>query len=101
MTSYLWPNEDGWPYPDQEEGPVVLETEGIDEDEASLRWAPDRVLSRLDPLERTVIMSRYGLCGAPMRSMKQLHAELGLPREDLRLALGSGLAKLRTELAGT
>lgn len=101
MTSYLWPNEDGWPYPDQEDGPIVVDAAGIDDDVASLQWAPERVLSRLDPLERRVITSRYGLGGAPVRSMKQLHAELDLPRQDLRLALGSGLAKLRTELAGT
>jgi hypothetical protein len=30
--------------------------------------------------------------------MKQLHAEMGLPRAELRDALGTGLAKLRTEL---
>ena len=29
---------------------------------------------------------------------KELHAEMGLPRSELRDALGTGLAKLRTEL---
>jgi hypothetical protein len=31
--------------------------------------------------------------------MKQLHTDLGVPRADLRQALGSGLAKLRDHLA--
>jgi hypothetical protein len=31
--------------------------------------------------------------------MKQLHADLGLPRQDIRIALGSGLAKLRNHLS--
>jgi hypothetical protein len=30
--------------------------------------------------------------------MKELRADLGLPREDLRHAMGSGLAKLRAHL---
>jgi hypothetical protein len=45
-----------------------------------------------------LIASRYGLGGTPIRSMKQLHSDLGLPRDELRNALGSGLAKLRTQL---
>ena len=46
-----------------------------------------------------MISARFGLGGVPIRSMKQLHADLGLPRADLRQALGSGLDKLRMRLA--
>ena len=55
-------------------------------------------LVRPDPLERQIITAHYGLDGQPARSMKQLHADLGVPRADLRQALGTGLAKLRSEL---
>jgi hypothetical protein len=41
----------------------------------------------------------YGLGGRPVRSFQQLHDELGVPDVDLRNALGSGLGKLRTQLA--
>jgi hypothetical protein len=33
------------------------------------------------------------------RTMKELHNDLGVTRADLREALGSGLAKLRTQLS--
>ena len=98
MSSYLWPSEDGWPYPDQEGELIDFDNE-LDDDTLSLRVAPAHVLDGLEPLERQVIASRFGLLGEPVRSMKQLHADLGLPRADLRDALGSGLSKLRTRLA--
>ena len=84
MSSYLWPNDDGWPYPDS-----------VDE------WADQAgdIDDDLDPLERTVITSRFGLDGAVPRTMKELHNDLGVTRADLRQALGSGLAKLRTHLS--
>jgi DNA-directed RNA polymerase sigma subunit (sigma70/sigma32) len=97
MSSYVWPNEDGWPYPDS--GAEWVDQEGdIDDDILSLRLAPPHLLDDLEPLERQVITSRFGLYGTPARSLKQLHNELGVPRADLRDALGSGLAKLRTRL---
>jgi len=98
MSSYLWPSEDGWPYPDQEGEQIDFSNE-LDDDIVSLRASPSRLFDTLDPLERQVISARFGLGGVPIRSMKQLHADLGLPREDLRQALGSGLDKLRTRLA--
>jgi DNA-directed RNA polymerase, sigma subunit (sigma70/sigma32) len=98
MSSYVWPNEDGWPYPD-----AVDEWEDrtgdIDDDLVWLRARPPHLFDALDPLERRVITSRFGLDGAVPRSMKELHLDLGLPRADLRDALGSGLAKLRTQLS--
>jgi DNA-directed RNA polymerase sigma subunit (sigma70/sigma32) len=98
MSSYVWPNEDGWPYPD----PVdewADRTGDIDDDLVWLRTRPPHLFDTLDPLERRVITSRFGLDGSVPRSMKELHNDLGLPRADLREALGSGLAKLRTRLS--
>src|SRR5438874_5080534 len=97
MSSFLWPNEEGWPYPDTE-GETVDFAATTDDDDLSLRAAPARLFDHLDPLERAVITAHYGLMGQRPRTMKQLHAEMGLPRADLREALGTGLAKLRTEL---
>jgi DNA-directed RNA polymerase sigma subunit (sigma70/sigma32) len=96
MSSSVWPSEDGWPYPDTERETIDLSSE-VDDDALSVRLTPT-LLNSLDPLERILIASRYGLGGTPIRSMKQLHSDLGLPRDELRNALGSGLAKLRTQL---
>ena len=98
MASYVWPSDDGWPYPDTE-GETIDFDGSIDDDVLSLRATPAHLFDGLDPLERAVIASRYGLDGGPARSMKQLQTELGVPRSDLRQALGSGLAKLRVSLA--
>ena len=40
--------------------------------------------------------ARFGLDGRPARTMRELQRELGLPRAELRTALGDGLAKVRT-----
>ena len=96
MASFVWPAEDGWPYPDPESDTVDLES-GPDDDLLTL-VAPGHVFDRLDPLERTVIESRFGLHGMPVRTLKQLHRQLGVPREQLRSAMGTGLAKLRATL---
>lgn len=95
MSSY-WPTEDGWPYRDDGVGDVDLASV-IDEDVLSLRMER-HLLDDLDPLERRVIEAHYGLSGGMPRTMKELRSELGVPRADLRSALGSGLAKLRTHL---
>ena len=96
--SAFWPTDDGWPYPDS--GPDVIDHGGdIDDDLLTLRSPPPHLFDGLDPLEREVITSRFGLGGVPVRTMKQLHNELGVPRADLKIALGSGLAKLRHTLA--
>jgi DNA-directed RNA polymerase sigma subunit (sigma70/sigma32) len=98
MSSFVWPSEDGWPYPDSDREAVPVD-DGLDDDVLSLRAAPARMFAELDPLERQVIEARYGLNGQPGRSMKQLQNELGVPRADLRQALGSGLSKLRARLS--
>jgi DNA-directed RNA polymerase sigma subunit (sigma70/sigma32) len=93
MSSY-WPTEDGWPYPDTGAEPVDVDND-IDEDLLTLRERSTHLLDGLEPLERAVISARFGLSGQPVRSMKELHGDLNLPRADIGQALGTGLAKLR------
>ncbi len=97
MGTFLWPADDGWPYPDAQ-GDLVDVESGADDDLLSV-VADTHLLDSLDPLEREVVSARFGLGGHAVRTMKQLRSDLGLPRNDLRLALGSGLAKLRTRLS--
>lgn len=96
--TYLWPNDDGWPYPDagREE---IDPTADLDDDALLLRAVPKRLFSHLDPLERQVLTAHYGLDGSPARSMKELHKDLGMPRAEIRELLAGGLAKLRSNLA--
>jgi DNA-directed RNA polymerase sigma subunit (sigma70/sigma32) len=93
----FWATEDGWPYPDPTQDWVDLTSEA-DDDLLNLRVPPPHLFDRLDPLERQVIGARFGLAGQPVRSMKQLLQDTGRPRDELRQALGSGLAKLRMQL---
>ncbi len=95
MSSFEYPAEGGWPYPDPEK--ELIDPDGwIDDDAVALRATPPR-LDALDPLERQVIVAHYGIDGSPPRSMKQLHHDLDLPRREIRTALAAGLAKLRTD----
>ena len=96
MRSFPWLADEGWPYPDAELE-VVDPAGDLDDDLLSV-MTDTHLLDDLDPLERQVIGARFGLRGTPLRSMKELRADLGLPREDLRHAMGSGLAKLRAHL---
>jgi len=98
MRSYVWPSEDGWPYPDGRTELPDLDS-NMDEDAIVLRGAGSRLFELLEPLERQVITAHYGLDGAAPRSMKELHHETGLPRAELREALAGGLAKLRISLS--
>ena len=97
MSSY-WATDDGWPYADSARELADPDSE-VDDDLLNVRVPGSHLLDQLDPLEREVISAHYGLAG-PARSMKELHSELGLPRDELRGALGSGLAKLRARLNG-
>jgi DNA-directed RNA polymerase sigma subunit (sigma70/sigma32) len=97
MRSFVWPNDDGWPYPDSEMEEADPAGE-LDDDILSMRAGHDHLFDGLDPLERQVVAAHYGLDGSPARSMKQLHTDLGMSRADIRSALGGGLAKLRTQL---
>jgi len=98
MSSYLWPNDEGWPYPDTGAEAIDLDATA-DDDVLSLRATPGHLFDLLDPLERKVITAHYGLEGQSPRTMKELHTEMGLPRAELRDVLGTGLAKLRTGLS--
>lgn len=97
MGTFLWPADDGWPYPDAQ-GDLVDVESGADDELLSL-MNDIHLLDSLEPIEREVVSARFGLRGHEMRTMKQLQGDLGLPRNDLRLALGSGLAKLRSRLS--
>lgn len=96
MSSF-WQTEDGWPYADVEGEQADPEAE-TDEDLLSVKLGAAHALEGLEPLEREVVSARFGLQGHPLRSMKELRSELGVDRADLRSALGSGLAKMRTSL---
>ena len=97
MSSYLWPNDDGWPYPDSV-AELADPDAGADDDALLLKAAPAHVFDSLEPLERQVVTAHYGLDGSPARSMKELHVDLGITRAEVRAALAGGLAKLRTNL---
>jgi DNA-directed RNA polymerase sigma subunit (sigma70/sigma32) len=102
MRSYLWPGDTGWPTPQQDEDEpydvVDLDAE-LDLDALALHAPPPHLYDDLTPIERTVLDARFGLEGCAVRSMKELHAELDLSRQELREALASALAKLRDRLA--
>ena len=101
MRSFPWPGDGGWPY-DDSDGEVADYVEDLaaapDDDLVSLHALRQHLFDDLNPLERQVVQARFGLEGTPVRSMKQLHRELGIAPADLRGALGSGLSKLRTHL---
>ena len=98
MPNYLWPSEDGWPY--QDANPDVPDhSADLDDDLVMLRSRPSHLYDSLTELERQVIRAHYGLDGQAPRTMKQLRADTGLSRAELREALGSGLQKLRSSLA--
>lgn len=97
MASFIWPAEDGWPYPDSGTEVIDLDAD-VDDDLLSLTSPSSHVFDELEPLERQVVTAHYGLNGQPARSMQQLHQEWGVPTADLQNALGSGLGKLRTHM---
>jgi len=103
ITDDSWPSDEGWPYPDQDAATDVvdvMEDEAdqdavADDDRISLLAAAPHLLDDLAPLEREVVVGRYGLDGGAPRSMRELQHELQRTRADLRTALGDGLAKIR------
>jgi hypothetical protein len=97
MSTFVWPTDDGWPYPDTRDETIDLDGEA-DDDLLNLTATSQHLLDHLNPLEREVVCARFGLAGQPERSMRELVSATGLPRADLRDALGSGLDKLRTQL---
>ena len=93
----LWPAEDGWPYPDAL-GDLVDVAGEADDDLLSVR-TDTHLFDSLDSLEREVVAARFGLRGHEVRTVHELHDELGLPDAAIDTALGSGLAKLRLHLS--
>jgi DNA-directed RNA polymerase sigma subunit (sigma70/sigma32) len=91
-----WPSDEGWPY-DDGDGSATDTTE-FDDDLVSLHAAAPHLFDDLEPVERQVVTARFGLDGNPVRSLKELQRELGMPRQDLRTAYADGLAKLRQHL---
>ena len=98
MGSFLWPSDDGWPYPDT--GPELIDHDSTpDDDLLALSFPTSHVFDGLDALERRVLSARFGLGGEPERSLGQLHDDMGLPQSDLGVVLDRGLAKLRHNLS--
>lgn len=97
VSTFVWPTDDGWPYPDSPDEAVDLDGEA-DDDLLNLTATSEHLLDHLSPLEREVVAARFGLAGQRERSMRELIAATGLPRAELRDALGSGLNKLRIQL---
>lgn len=100
ITDDAWPSDEGWPYPDSDaERHCVDDCADIDadadDDLLSLHAARPHLFDDLAPVERAVITARFGLDGRPPLSIREIQHELGLPRSELRVALGDGLAKLR------
>jgi DNA-directed RNA polymerase sigma subunit (sigma70/sigma32) len=102
ITDDAWPSDEGWPYPDHDADAGADQLEELvdvstdtDDDLVSLHAASPRLLDGLDPVERAVITARYGLDGGEPRTIREIQHDLQLPRADLRVALGGGLAKLR------
>jgi DNA-directed RNA polymerase sigma subunit (sigma70/sigma32) len=98
--SDAWPSDAGWPYPDADDELVgfVDPDATLDDDLVSMHALAPHLLDDLEPLERQVIVARFGLDGSPVRSLKQLAGDFGASRADLRSAMGGGLAKLRDHL---
>lgn len=97
MSTFVWPSEDGWPYPDTAREWIDPDTAGDDDDLLSVR-VDTRLLDALDPLERRVLAARFGLEGRDVRSVDELHDDLGLTTADVETLLASGLTKLRDRL---
>lgn len=100
---FRWRSDEGWPYPDADElegtvhDPADLDAEPDDE-LLSLHGLGTHLLDGLTPAERAVVTGRYGLDGRPARTMRELQAELGYDRAQLRLLLGDGLSVVREHL---
>ena len=95
MSSF-WATDDGWPYADTVDD--AMELDGEPDEELLSLLTSHHVLDGLDDTERHVVAARFGLGGRPVSTMKELQASMGMPRDALRSALGSGLQKLRVNL---
>src|SRR5436190_13064693 len=103
ITDDAWPSDEGWPYPDTDAERDCLEDSAdveadSDDDLVSLHAARPHLFDGLGPLERAVITARFGLDGRQPQTIREIQRDLGVPRADLRMALGDGLAKLRARV---
>jgi DNA-directed RNA polymerase sigma subunit (sigma70/sigma32) len=98
MSTFVWPSEDGWPYPDSGADWVEPESPADDDDLLSVRF-DTHLLDDLDPLERHVLAARFGLDGRVAQSVGELHDDLGMSADDVQTLLSSGLSKLRLRLS--
>lgn len=103
MASFLWPGDPGWPMTPVDEPEVSEEADPrgeVDLDAVSLHAMGTHVLDDLNEVERRVLSARFGLDGTTERSIKELHVELNLTRHEVRDALETGLASVRSRLTG-
>lgn len=106
-------DEGGWPYEDGEASPeeaMLTLSEGAvgasnpvsedpwDEDAMALHAYEPHLFDDLDPVEQAAVTARFGIGGAPVRSLREVSRQLGLPHQQVRAAMGSGLAKIRSHL---
>ena len=103
ITDDEWPSDEGWPYPDSDAELHHLDDvadidAGTDDDLVSLHAATPHLLDDLSPVQRTVVVARYGLDGRRPQSIREIQHELGMSRADLRVAFADGLAKLRARV---
>lgn len=105
--------EGGWPYEDEEASPEEamlryshgsaaaanpLTDDPWDEDAMTLHAYAPHLLDDLDPIERLAVSARFGIDGAPVRSLREVSRQTGVPHQEVRAAMGSGLAKIRSHL---
>ena len=95
-------SEDGWPYPDDDDAPELLEPPDPryehDDDLVALHALRRDAVLGLTATERAVIAQRFGFDGHPPRTLTEIHDALGLPRREIRETLLHGVAKLRDRL---
>ncbi|HKI19739.1 MAG TPA: sigma-70 family RNA polymerase sigma factor [Isosphaeraceae bacterium] len=84
------------------EEPVAAPDSGVDEREREREEARnhrqlvvERWLGRLDERERRILVSRYGIGGAPKQTLVQIGQELGISKERVRQIEARANAKLR------
>jgi len=81
-----------------EDGPEPADLAAeIDEDLLAIRTDP-HLYDDLTPLEREVIVERFGLDGHQPHRLAELQTGLHLPRREVRHLLTQGLGKLRSHL---
>jgi hypothetical protein len=95
-------DEGGWPYPDEVDEARPTEPADVradaDDDAIALHALTPHALGELSGAERAAVVARFGLDGHDPMTMAELQTSLGLSRDQARLALAGGLAKLRTAL---